>query len=798
MSLKYSRPKEPNSPYLRLFSAMETQYLHLQGMSCAACANSIQRNIQQLAGVIDCEVNFALEQAMVNYDPRQIALSAIQQAVVDIGYGATVLRDIEEQADIDQTNRLREQRRLRGEVLLGGCLSLLLMLGMVEHLEIALPSYLTWLANPWIQLILATPVQFWVGMDFHRKAIAALRRKTSDMNTLISLGTNAAFFYSLWATLNPTFFTRQGLQPAIYYEASAMIITLTFLGRYLENRAKGQTSQAIRQLMGLQAKTARVIRNNEEIDLPLAAVTVDDMVIVRPGEKIPVDGVIISGHSTIEESMVTGESIPVEKRTGDEVIGATINKTGSFRFRATRVGKETFLAQVVQLVQQAQGSKAPIQRLADRVTAWFVPTIMAIALLAFIIWYTTTRNLTLAMLTMISVLIIACPCALGLATPTSVTVGIGKGAESGILIKNAQSLEQACHIHTLVLDKTGTITAGKPSVTDFITRQGIAENNEIRWLQTAVAVERLSEHPLAEAIVQYGKSQTEAPSSSLEVEAFEAIVGSGVQGKVAGQLIQIGTQRWMHHLGIETDVFESQRVKLENGAKTIVFLAAEGQVEAVFAIADAVKPSSAEAVQTLQQMGLDVVMLTGDNQQTAQAIADQVGIQQIFAEVRPEDKAAIVQSIQQKINHNAAKLGKKSSRQKKEQSIVAMVGDGINDAPALAQADIGFAIGTGTDVAIAASDITLISGDLTGVVTAIALSRATMQNIRQNLFFAFAYNVCGIPIAAGALYPLLGWLLNPMIAGGAMALSSVSVVSNALRLQGFANVTSSSHNIRLQ
>ena len=400
------------------------------------------------------------------------------------------------------------------------------------------------------------------------------------------------------------------------------------------------------------------------------------------------------------------------------MIGATINKTGSFRFRATRVGQETFLAQIVQLVQQAQGSKAPIQRLADQVTAWFVPTIMTIALLTFIIWYTATGNLTLAMLTMISVLIIACPCALGLATPTSVTVGIGKGAESGILIKNAQSLEQACHIHTLVLDKTGTITAGKPTVTDFITRQGIADNNEIRWLQTAVAVERLSEHPLAEAIVQYGQSQTEAPSPSLEVEAFEAIVGSGVQGKVASQLIQIGTQRWMHHLGIKTDVFESQKEKLKHSAKTVVFLAAEGQVEAMFAIADAVKLSSAQAVPALQRMGLDVVMLTGDNQQTAQAIADQVGIQQVFAEVRPEDKAAIVQSIQQKINHNVARLGKNSGREDKKQSIVAMVGDGINDAPALAQADIGFAIGTGTDVAIAASDITLISGDLTGVVSA--------------------------------------------------------------------------------
>lgn len=744
---------------------METRQLQLQGMSCASCANAIERAIQGVKGVKEANVNFALEQATVTYDPSLTNLEEIQAAVARVGYSAFPVAEDREAEDAERKARNKEQRELLSKVIVGGIFSILLIIGTLGHIGIQLPSSLEWLGNPWVQLIFAIPVQFWVGLSFHRGAIAAFKNRAADMNTLISLGTNVAFFYSLWATVNPEFFLSQGLTAEVYYEAAVVIITLTLLGRYLENRAKGQTSEAIRKLMGLQAKTARVIRDGRELDIPIEAVVVGDIVVVRPGEKIPVDGVIIKGSSTVDESMITGESLPVEKQVGDEVIGATINKTGSFQFRATRVGKDTALAQIVKLVQQAQGSKAPIQRLADQVTGWFVPAVIAIAILAFIVWFDVMGNPTLAMLTSVGVLIIACPCALGLATPTSVTVGIGKGAENGILIKSAESLEKACRIQAIILDKTGTITEGKPAVTDFIPVAGIvAQNQEIELLKLIAAVERLSEHPLAEAVVRYVEMQTESKSFP-EVENFQAVAGSGVQGKVTGKLVQIGTGRWMQELQIDINPLQEQRFVLEEQAKTAVFVAVDGVLQALLGIADTVKPNSKAAIRTLQNMGLEVVMLTGDNQRTAEAIARQVGITRVFAEVRPEQKAEIVKKIQQ------------------EGKIVAMVGDGINDAPALAQADIGFAIGTGTDVAIAASDITLMSGDLQGIVTAIRLSRATMRNIRQNLFFAFAYNVAGLPIAAGILFPFFGWLLSPVIAGAAMAFSSVSVVSNALRLR---------------
>jgi Cu+-exporting ATPase len=584
------------------------------------------------------------------------------------------------------------------------------------------------------------------------------------MDTLIALGTSAAYFYSLFATIFPKFFINQGLMPEVYYETAAVVITLILLGRFFENRAKGQTSEAIRQLIGLQAKTARVIRNGKEVDLPIQEVQIDDVILVRPGEKIPVDGEVIEGSSTIDESMVTGESIPVKKQTGDEVIGATINKTGSFKFRAIRVGKDTVLAQIVQLVQQAQGSKAPIQRLADQVTGWFVPVVIAIAIATFIIWFNFMGNVTLALITTVGVLIIACPCALGLATPTSVMVGTGKGAENGILIKGAESLELAHKIKTIVLDKTGTVTQGKPTVTDFITVNGTANKNELKLIKLAASVERNSEHPLAEAVVRYAETQQ---ISLADVDQFEAIAGSGVQGIVSDRLVQIGTSRWMAELGIDSTTLQQFKTEWESAGKTAVWIAVDGEIEGLMGIADAIKPSSPAAIKALKRLGLEVVMLTGDNRQTAEAIAREVGINRVFAEVRPDQKAAKVQEIQS------------------EGKIVAMVGDGINDAPALAQADVGIAIGTGTDVAIAASDITLIFGDLQGIVTAIQLSRATIQNIRQNLFFAFIYNVAGIPIAAGILFPFFGWLLNPIIAGGAMAFSSVSVVTNALRLRNF-------------
>jgi P-type Cu+ transporter len=613
-------------------------------------------------------------------------------------------------------------------------------------------------------------VQFWVGREFHQSAWRAFRHRTADMNTLISLGTNIAFFYSLWITINPNYFTAQGLSAAVYYEASAMIITLTLLGRWLENRAKGATSSAITALMGLQAKTARVVRDGGEIDIPIDRVAIADIVIVRPGEKIPVDGEVVSGYSTVDESMLTGESFPVAKQVGDEVVGATLNKMGSFQFRATKIGKDTALAQIVKLVQQAQNSKAPIQKLADNITSWFVPAIIAIAITTFVIWFLITGNFTLSIVAMVSVLIIACPCALGLATPTSVTVGIGKGAENGILIKGAESLELARKIQTIVMDKTGTITQGKPIVTDTASILDLAPGSSyivdsLTLWRSIGALESNSEHPLAEALLQYARAQIK-DSQLPTVEQFEAISGSGVKGIVENQRIWIGTQRWFDEMGIKSAAFKPQKESWEDAGKTVVFVAIEGHLQAAIAVADTVKPTSAQAIQTLQKMGIEVVMLTGDNQRTAKAIADRVGIKTVLAEVRPDQKSQTIHDLQTRSH-----------------KVVAMVGDGINDAPALAQADVGMAIGTGTDVAIAASDITLISGDLQGIVTAIRLSRATMQNIQQNLFWALAYNVLGIPLAAGILFPITGWLLNPAIAGAAMAFSSISVVLNALRLK---------------
>ncbi|MHC0067235.1 heavy metal translocating P-type ATPase [Nostoc sp. UIC 10890] len=747
---------------------MENTTLKLRGMSCASCANSIEDAINSVPGVNECIVNFGAEQATVKYDPRRTDLEAIQEAVDVAGYSAYPLQEQNLMAgedDAEKRHRLRESRDLMRKVAVGGIISTVLVIGSLPMMTgLHLPFIPAWLHNPWIQLILTTPVQFWCGYSFYINGWKALKRHAATMDTLIALGTSAAYFYSLFPTLFPSFFINQGLTPDVYYETAAVVITLILLGRLFENRAKGQTSEAIRKLIGLQAKTARLIRNGREVDVPIEEVIIGDVILVRPGEKIPVDGEVIEGASTIDEGMVTGESVAVKKQPGDEVIGATINKTGSFKFRATRVGSDTVLAQIVQLVQQAQGSKAPIQRLADQVTGWFVPAVIAIALLTFIIWFNFTGNVTLALITTVGVLIIACPCALGLATPTSVMVGTGKGAENGILIKGAESLELAHKIQTIVLDKTGTITQGKPTVTDYVTVNGTANGNEMRLVQLTASVERNSEHPLAEAVVRYAQSQEVELAS---VREFEAIAGSGVQGIVSGHLVQIGTQRWMSELGINTQALQKDKERLEYLGKTAIWIAVDGQIQGLMGISDAIKPTSIQAIRALQKLGLEVVMLTGDNRRTAETIAREVGIKRVLAEVRPDQKAATVQKLQS------------------EGKIVAMVGDGINDAPALAQADVGMAIGTGTDVAIAASDITLISGDLRSIVTAIQLSRATIRNIQQNLFFAFIYNVAGIPIAAGILFPIFGWLLNPIIAGAAMAFSSVSVVTNALRLRKF-------------
>jgi len=759
---------------------MDKLTLKLKGMSCASCANNIEQAIQAVPGVETCNVNFGIEQATINYDSQKTSLEEIQKAVTKAGYTAIPLEKVREVDEI--TANRQEQQDLTRKVIFGAVVSIILVIGSVPAMTgLQIPFIPLWLHHPWLQLLLTTPVMFWCGQSFFTGAWKATKRHTADMNALIALGTGAAYLYSLFSTIFPKLLMQSSdhaMSGDMYYETAAVVITLILLGRLLEDRAKGQTSDAIRKLMGLQAKTARVIRAGKEIDLPIAEVEVGEVILVRPGEKIPVDGEVIEGTSTIDESMVTGESVAVKKQAGDEVIGATINKTGSFKFRASRVGKDTFLAQIVQLVQQAQGAKAPIQRLADQVTGWFVPVVMAIAIATFVIWFDLMGNPTMALITTVGVLIIACPCALGLATPTAVMVGTGKGAENGILIKGADSLELAHQIKTIVLDKTGTLTQGKPTVTDFVTVQGTANGNEIKLLQLAAAVERNSEHPLAEAVVQYAQSQQVTFG---EAQKFEAVAGSGVEGMVADRWVQIGTQRWFEELGINTDVdtlsaqsLQTYKNLWEAAGKTVVWIAVDGEVQGLIAIADALKPSSEVAVKALQRLGLEVVMLTGDNRQTADAIAHQVGITRVFAEVRPDQKAAIIQSLQ---------------TQQRSRSIVAMVGDGINDAPALAQAHVGIAIGTGTDVAIAASDITLISGDLKGIVTAIELSRATMQNIRQNLFFAFIYNVVGIPIAAGILFPFFGWLLNPMLAGAAMALSSVSVVTNALRLRNFQPAT---------
>ena len=740
---------------------MEKIIMKLRGLHCASCASSIETMTRSLTGVASSNVNFAIEQIAIDYNPQKTSPDAIQKAIANLGYEA-YLQDLSADAqDVDQKARLTESQNLTNKVRLGGAIGTILIIGSLPMMtRLNIPFIPDWLHNSWLQLCLALPVQIWCGSSFYIGAWKAFENHTATMDTLIALGTIAAFSYSITVTLNPNFFISQGLQPEVYYEVSVVVITLILLGKLFENRAKGETSDSIRKLMGLRPKTARVLRDGQEYEISIEDVQIGDVVLVRPGEKIPVDGEAIAGNSTVDESMITGESIPIAKKIGDRVIGATMNRTGSLQVRASHVGKDTVLAQIVQLVQQAQGSKAPIQRLADKVTGWFVPVVISIAIATFLIWFNVMGNLTLATISAVGVLIIACPCALGLAAPTSIMVGTGKGAENGILIKDAGSLELAHKIQIIVLDKTGTVTEGKPTVTDFF-----ALNRDDReLLQMVAAIERNSEHPLAEAIVEYAKQQgLDLPN----VIDFEAIAGNGVEGNVENSLVQVGTRLWMDEQRIDTSTLHQYQDAWEIGGKTVVLIAVNYVARGLIGIADKVKTSSHTAVNALQRMKIEVVMLTGDNQATAEAIACEVGIKRVFAQVRPDQKAAKIRDLQA------------------EGKIVAMVGDGINDAPALAQANVGIAIGTGTDVAIAASDITLISGDLQGIVTAIQLSRATIRNIQQNLFFAFIYNVLGIPIAAGILFPFFGWLLSPIIAGGAMAFSSVSVVTNALRLRGF-------------
>ncbi len=722
----------------------ENTTLSISGMTCAACAARIEKALNKVDGVLNAAVNLATEKATIEFISGKTEIDQLIATVRKTGYDAKIAD--EANVDTEKDIRINEYKKQKNMFILGAVLSSVFLIQMLSDLNLRFglfPGFHFQLSG-WTQLLLATPVQFYVGARFYKGAYKALRGGSTNMDVLVSMGTSAAYFYSLVLML-------MGHTRGLYFEAAAIIITLIVLGKLLEARAKGQTSEAIKKLMGLQAKTARIIRDGHEIDIPIEDVKVGDIAFVRAGEKIPVDGEIIEGSSSVDESMLTGESMPVSKNVGDSVIGATINKHGSFKFKTTKVGKDTALAQIIKLVEQAQGSKAPIQRLADQISGIFVPIVIGISFLTFAVTYFMI-GFTPALVSAVTVLVIACPCALGLATPTAVMVGTGKGAENGVLIKGAEHLENAHRVTTVVLDKTGTITKGKPEVTDIITISSETEND---LLQLAATAERGSEHPLGEAIANGAKERgLELGEASL----FHAIPGFGIEAVIGDKKVLVGTKKLMLTNDIAIDPLIERMEQLEHQGKTAMLVAMDGKLIGMIAVADTVKESSANAIQYLKNMGIEVIMMTGDNRRTADAIAKQVGVDRVLAEVLPEDKSAEVQKLKQ------------------EGKLVAMVGDGINDAPALVSADIGIAIGTGTDIAIEAADVTLMRGDLMGVVDSIKLSKATMRKIRQNLFWAFAYNIVLIPVAAFGL-------LTPILAGGAMAFSSVSVVTNTLFLR---------------
>lgn len=726
-------------------------YFAVRGMTCAACVGAVERALKELYGVLQVNVNLAAERASVVYIPTIVDFNDFGRAAKDAGYSAEQIRD--DFVDREREQREREFRDIRSKLITSAVLTAVIFTASM----VAVPFFSDWL----VLFILTTPVQFWAGMRFHRAAWAAIKHGTTNMNTLITVGTFAAYIYSAIATFVPDIFAKGGILPGVYYDTSAAIITLILLGRLLEAKARGRTSEAIKRLMRLQPKTARVLRDDTEREILIDEVMAGDLVVLRPGERIPVDGEIVDGYSTVDEAMLTGESLPVEKSLGDRVFGGTINRVGSFRLRATRVGKETTLGQIIRLVEEAQGSKAPIQRLADRVASIFVPAVISVAVLTFVIWYLAGPKpaFTISLMNFIAVLIIACPCSLGLATPTAIMVGTGKGAEKGILIRDAEALELAHRIQAVVLDKTGTITRGEPEVVDIIPDNGVGVDEVLKY---AASAEKTSEHPLGQAIV---RKALEKGIALEEVRDFMAIPGGGVRATLNGSTVSIGSFNLMEREGVEISSLRGWEEKISSEGKTPVVVAINRKAGAVISIADTIKEGSVEAIRDLKDMGIEVSMLTGDHRNTAEAIAKVVGVDRVFAEVLPEQKVEVVKAL------------------KREGKITAMVGDGINDAPALTEADVGIAIGTGTDIAIEASDITLIKGDLRSAVEAIRLSRLTMRTIKQNLFWAFFYNVVGIPVAAGLLYPFGGPLLNPMIASAAMAFSSVSVVSNSLRLR---------------
>ncbi|WP_104501018.1 heavy metal translocating P-type ATPase [Acinetobacter indicus] len=737
--------------------------LSIDGMTCASCVARVEKALKKVPGVQQANVNLATEQAWVEADTT-VSADKLIQAISKAGYDAQLqTTTTTEQAD----QKASEQQQLKRDLIISLVLAIpVFVLEMGSHL---IPAFHMWVMHQigqmpsWLlQFVLTTLVLLFPGRRFYQKGIPALLRFAPDMNSLVAVGTLAAYSFSVVATFMPQLLPEGTVN--VYFEAAAVIVSLILLGRYFEAKAKGRTSQAIQHLIGMQPKTARIVRNGQSVEVPLAEVSSGMQVDIRPGERIPVDGEVLDGRSYVDESMISGEPLPVEKMAGSAVVGGTINQNGSLSIRATAVGADSVLAQIIRMVEQAQGSKLPIQALVDKVTMWFVPAVMLMAVLTFLVWliFGPEPALTFGLVNAVAVLIIACPCAMGLATPTSIMVGTGRGAEMGILFRKGEALQLLQEAQVVAVDKTGTLTEGKPQLTDFHVQAGFEQTQLLSWV---AAVEAKSEHPIAFAIVEAAQQQN---LSLPAVNDFDSIVGSGVKGQVNGQWLHIGADRYMHQLGLSTTAFDQVAVRLGQEGKTPLYVAVEDQLAAVIAVADPIKDSTFAAIEALHQLGVKVAMITGDNRHTAEAIARQLKIDTVVAEVLPEGKVDSVRELQQQYGR------------------LAFVGDGINDAPALAQADVGLAIGTGTDVAIEAADVVLMSGSLKGIPNAIALSQATIRNIRQNLFWAFIYNVALIPIAAGVLYPLWGILLSPMFAAGAMALSSVFVLGNALRLKRFA------------